>query len=85
MEGANSSADHMTTATTHTRTRTVEAVMKIVTKLRKKHQPVVDGNTDRVRTVGLVLEAGCHISAVCVLQCALEPHQHCLLLNVSAV
>jgi hypothetical protein len=55
----------MTTTTTHTRTGAVEAVMKIVTELRKKHQPVVDGSTDRVSTVGLVLEAQCHISAVC--------------------
>ena len=73
----------MTTTTTHTRTGAVEAVMKIVTELRKKHQPVVDGSTDRVSTVGLVLEAQCHISAVC--SYSLQPHQRCLLLNVSAV
>jgi len=65
MEGKITAAAHTTTTTTDTRTRTVEAVMKIVTELRKKHQPRVDSSTDRVSTVGLVLEAGCHISAVC--------------------
>jgi hypothetical protein len=65
MEGKITAAAHTTTTSTDTRTRTVEAVMKIVTELRKKHQPRVDSSTDRVSTVGLVLEAGCHISAVC--------------------
>ena len=65
MEGKISAAAYTTSTSTDTRTRTVEAVMKIVTELRKKHQPRVDSSTDRVSTVGLVLEAGCHISAVC--------------------
>ena len=39
-------------------------VMQMITALRIKHHPAVDCRANHLSTVGLVVEGGCHISAV---------------------